>query len=149
MLSWTTHNCLHLKRNAVSAVAVGSWLSDSIISLEGSQGQRSVRSPRAHGLCPLPHHKSSALPIPGLREMTESSFGNRVVQPYQGNSLHNGNLAQFLKVHPFPWEHSTQTVAFPSHPTAGLVLMGMSPSSNDPVISQILSNKQSREKGLS
>lgn len=34
MLSWTMNDCLHLKRNAVSAVPEGSSLSDSIISLE-------------------------------------------------------------------------------------------------------------------
>lgn len=59
-------------------------------------------------------------------------------------------ILKFLTVHPFPWEQSKEpvprTVAFPSHPTGGVVQTGMS---RDPVISQTLSNKQSRESGLS
>lgn len=79
----------------------------------------------------------------------KANYGSRVVQTYQGNSLHNGNLAQFLKVHCFPWEQSKElvprTVAFPSHLRVGHE-MEMSP---DPVISQVLSNKQSRQNALS
>lgn len=59
MLSWTMNNCLHLKRNAVSAVLAGSSLSDSIISLESFQCRRSVGSPRNGRAqrCPLPDHQ--------------------------------------------------------------------------------------------
>lgn len=112
--------------------------------------------------CEIPHiSQGSALPSstppkpllctsPGSGRWQKANYGNRVVQTYRGNSLHNGNLAQFLKVHSFPWEHSKEhvprTVAFPSHPTAGVVPTGMS---HDPVIPLILSNKQSRENGLS
>lgn len=57
------NNCLHLKRKAVSAVLAGSSLSDSIISLESFQCQRSVRSPRNGRAqhCPLPDHQKLSL----------------------------------------------------------------------------------------